>query len=97
MEGLAKRVHYLFDNVVFDAELIIAYFKYRDRPNSLRGGVFFRDMLEPQVKTLNPWAFQKFQREGDVFKWVPPKEFYNINTVLTTPNIIPVESLVKLK
>jgi len=96
MEGLAKRVHYFFDNVVFDAELIIAYFKYPDRPQSIRGGVFFRDMREPQIRILNPWAFRKFQREGDTYKWVPPTEFYRLNSVLTTPDILPVESLLRI-
>ena len=95
MEGLAKRVHYFFDNVVFDAELIIAYFKYHDRPQSIRAGIFFRNMDEPRVMTLNPYAFKKFQREGDTYKWFPSTEFYNLNSVLTTPDILPVASLLK--
>jgi len=95
MEGLAKRVHYFFDNVATDAELVIAYFKYHDRAKSLRAGIFHRTMEEPRVMTLNPWGFRKFQKEGETFKWIPPAEFYQLNTVLTTPNILPAESLLR--
>lgn len=93
MEGLAKRVHYFFDKVTLDAELIIAYFKYPDRPQSIRAGIFHRDMENPRVATLNPWAFKKFQKEGEAYKWLPPAEFYQLNNVLTSPDILPVENL----
>lgn len=95
MEGLAKRVHYFFDNVVLDAELIIAYFKYPDRPQSIRAGIFHRDMEEPRITVLNPWAFKKFQKEGDTYKWVPPEEFYQLGNVLTVPDILPAENLLR--
>lgn len=93
MEGLAKRVNYFFENVAIGSELIIAYFKYPDRPNSIRAGVFYKDFDEPRVMTMNPWAFKKFQREGDAYKWVPPEEFYRLSS--SAPDILPVESLLR--
>ena len=93
MEGLVRRLDYFFENVVPQSELIVAYFRYADRPQSIRAGIFYRDMTEPRVAVVNPWAFRKFQKEGDTFKWFPPAEFYRLNTVMST--IIPVESLIK--
>ena len=90
MDILAKRLNYLFTRVVPNARQIIAYFKYPDRPDSLRAGIFTRDMKEPTTMTLNRSAFQKFQREGEVFSWTPTSEYLHI---LPSSNIIPVESL----
>jgi hypothetical protein len=74
-EILVKRVHYLFNEVLPDAQLLIAYFKYRDRPNSIRGAVFNRDLDTPNVSILNPFAFRKFQREGTTYQWYPTDEY----------------------
>lgn len=90
MDILAKRVNYLFTHVVPDSQQIIAYFKYRDRPDSIRAGIFTRDMKEPKLMTLNRSAFQKFQREGVMFRWIPNDEYL---LMAPTSNIIPVESL----
>ena len=97
MEGLAKRVHYFFEKVAIDAEMLVAYFKYADRPKSIRAAFFWRNMDEPIVRIINPWAFKKFQRESEVFKWLPPEEFYRLNSVMSSPDILPVESLIKEK
>lgn len=92
METLAKRVDYFFTNVVPDAELLIAYFKYRDRSNSIRAGVFDREMQNPRVMTLNPYAFRKFQKEGTTYKWVPPDEFLFMGG---SSELIPVKKLLE--
>lgn len=92
MDILAKRINYLFTHVVPDAKQIIAYFKYRDRPNSIRAGVFTRDLDEPAVMTLNQSAFRKFQREGFSFSWFPTDEFLLMAPV---QKLIPAESLIK--
>lgn len=91
MDILAKRVNYLFTHVVPDSAQIIAYFKYRDRPDSIRAGIFTRDMKEPQMMTLNRSAFQKFQREGITFTWIPNDEYL---LMAPSTNLIPVESLI---
>lgn len=92
MDVLAKRINYLFTHVIPDAKQIIAYFKYRDRPNSIRAGVFTRDMAEPTVMTLNQSAFKKFQRESLTFSWFPTDEFL---LMAPEPKLLPVESLIK--
>ena len=77
-ESLAKRVWYFFENVEPSAKLMIAYFKYRDKPNSIRAGIFSKDMSEPRVSTLNPYAFRKFQKEGVTKRWWPSLDFCGI-------------------
>lgn len=90
MEILAKRVNYLFTTVVPDAQQLICYFKHKDRPDSIRAGVFTRDMIEPKLMTLNRSAFKKFQREGITFAWTPPNEYW---FMAPNTNIITIEKL----
>lgn len=90
MDILAKRINYLFTSVVPHAQQIIAYFKYPDRPDSIRAGLFLRDMREPKVLTLNRSAFKKFQRDSTAFTWVPPTEYL---LLAPSSNLIAVESL----
>lgn len=91
MDILAKRINYLFTHVIPSAKQIIAYFKYRDKPESIRAGIFTRDMQEPRLMTLNRSAFQKFQREGIMFKWIPSNEYL---LMAPSSNLISVESLI---
>lgn len=91
MDILAKRINYLFTFVVPTGQQIIAYFKYRDRPESIRAGIFNRDMKEPRVMTLNRSAFQKFQRESIMYTWIPNDEYL---LMAPSTNLIPVESLI---
>ena len=74
-ETLVRRIHYLFENVVPTAEVIISYFKYRDRPGSIRGAIFHRDLDAPTVSVLNKAAFTKFQREGTTYEWYPRDDY----------------------
>lgn len=90
METLAKRVNYFFTHVTPKAELLIAYFRYRDRPNSIRAGVFDRALDNPRVMTLNQSAFRKFQKEGLSFTWQPPDEFLFMGS---SNKLIPVDNL----
>lgn len=93
MDYLAKRVFYLFAEVVPTAEMLIAYYKHPDRPQSLRGAVFHRgNNIEPYVQLLNPYGFRKFQREGSVFQWTPTDSYVNIGAAR---NIIPVKGLIR--
>lgn len=73
---LAKRVNFLFNHVVPEGKMIYAYFKYRDRPNSIRAAVFDREMDEPKVMVLNQSAFRKFMKEGIQQKWYPPVDYW---------------------
>lgn len=91
-EILVRRIHYLFENVVPSAEMIITYFKYHDRPNSIRGAVFHRDLEPPTVSVLNPYAFRKFQREGTTYQWMPRDEYLFMGG---SKGLVTVDSLVK--
>ena len=92
MDFLVKRLNYLFTQVFPTAEMIITYYRYRDRPESLRGAVFDRDFSEPKVIILNRAAFRKFQREGQTYQWNPTDEYKHIGS---ERGIIPVEHLIR--
>ena len=93
-ELIAKRINYLFTQVVPQAKIIFAYFKYKDRPASLRIGVFDRELSEPRVIVGNPSSFRKFRKEGETYQWVPPAEYLFMGTDSTS--VIPVSNLTKL-
>lgn len=94
MDYLVPRVNYLFKEVCPAAEMLISYYKYRDRPNSIRGAVFHRDLREPNVMTINPSGFSKFQKESETFQWHPTDEY---KTLGAHRGIIPIESLISVK
>lgn len=94
MEVLAKRVNYWFQAIEPEAELMIAYFKYRNSP-SLKAGIFDKALGEPRLVTLNPYGFDKMKSIGEIKHWVPTSTYLNINGIQHLPNIIPVESLIK--
>lgn len=89
---LAHRVHYFFEKVVPGAELLVAYYKWTDRPNSIRAGLFHKNMSSPRVIVCNRAAFTKFQDEGIVYQWTPPNEFLFMGG---TGDIVPVEGLIR--
>ncbi len=95
METLAKRVFYFFEQVEPAATLMVAYFKHPDRPNSIRAGIFDKELENPRVSTLNVSAFKKFCTEGDTKYWTPTTEYLNIQGAVSLPKIIPVSSLIK--
>jgi len=75
---LAHRVNYFFDKLATEETILFAYFKHPDRPKSVRAGVFYRDLREPKVILCNYFAFKKFSKEGIVFQWDPPDEYYKL-------------------
>lgn len=77
-EKISRRVHYLFDEVLpGDVEMLIGYFKYRDT-KSIRASVFKREMSEPYVRVINPYALRKFLREGTAYRWFPTLEYMTL-------------------
>ena len=92
MDFLVPRVNYIFDNVCNSAEMMIAYYKYRDRPNSIRGAIFHRDLRAPSIMVLNPYGFRKLQKDAEPGIWVPTAEYKNLGA---HRGIIPVESLIR--
>jgi hypothetical protein len=95
MEILAKRVNYWFTRVEPAAEMFIAYFRYRDRPDSIRAGVFHKDLREPRTITLNVSALAKFKKEGHEKYFTPTQEYNNIHGIQQLPHIIPASSLIR--
>ena len=93
MGTLARRVKYMFDNVVPEAGMIIAYYKWRNEPNTIKAGVFMSDFSEPRQIKCRTSAFRRYQREGDAYRWDPPAEYWLIGD--GNPQIIPVEGLIK--
>jgi hypothetical protein len=73
MEKLAKRVNAVFEAFP-EAKLLLLYFKYRDAPNRLRAGVFWRDMSEPRYIVMNPGAWKKMKELGKIYEWELPRE-----------------------
>lgn len=96
MDHLAKRVFYLFGEVFpASVEMLITYYKYADRPNSIRGAVFYRDNLKtPFSLVLNPFGFRKFQRDGVMYQWTPTIDYLNIGA---SRNIIPAHRLISAR
>lgn len=92
MDYLVGRVNYLFNEVCPTAEMMVAYYKYRDRPNSIRAAIFHKDLREPSLMVLNPFGFRKFQREGQAFEWAPTASYKAMGA---HRGIIPVERLIR--
>jgi hypothetical protein len=76
MGVLARRVKYFFENVTPEAGLIIAYYKWKDKPNLIRAGVFTISLQEPRQIICRRSVFRRFQKEGDKYRWDPPSDFY---------------------
>ena len=75
MEKLAVRTKCLFDQFT-EAQLLVLYFRYRDRPKYQRAGIFWRDMREPYYITMNPYSWEKLKSLGCVYEWEFPKELF---------------------
>lgn len=75
MEKIAHRVKYIFDTFK-DAKLLLLYYSYRDRPGTIRAGVFWRSMDEPRVITLNRSGWEKMKSMGKVYEWSLPESLF---------------------
>jgi hypothetical protein len=89
-EVLVKRIHYLFEEIVPKVEIIIAYYKYYDKPTSIRGAIFNKNLDPPKLSILNPYAFRKFLKESIVFQWYPSDAYLFMGG---SKGILPVEVL----
>jgi hypothetical protein len=75
MGKLAVRVNYVFEKWP-EADLLMLYFSYRDRPGSQRAGIFWRDMREPRYITMNRTGWEKFKTMGVIYEWHLPNELF---------------------
>lgn len=84
MEKLVKRLKYIFDQFA-KAEMILLYFRYRDRPGSTRAGVFHRDFREPRLITFNRSSWDKFKQTGEIYSWNLPDNLFLETTETESP------------
>jgi hypothetical protein len=86
MGKLAVRVKYIFDTFK-EAELVVLYFKYRDRPQSQRAGIFWKDMREPRYITMNLYSWAKLKELGTVYEWeIPDDVFLGTRDKISVPS-----------
>ena len=74
METLAKRLNALFD-LLKGIDLFILYFKKRNI-TGLGAGVFWRDMREPRVITMNQGAWNRLKLRGAIYQFQPDPSFF---------------------
>jgi hypothetical protein len=89
-EIIVHKINYLFQEVVPKVEIIVAYYKYPDRPGSVRGAIFNRNLDSPNITLLNNYALTKFLREGIAFNWYPSNEYSFISgskDILIVPEV----------
>lgn len=72
-EKIAKRVLVIFEAFP-EAQLLLLYFTYRDKPGSYRAGVYWRDMREPRYITFNRAAWEKMKEVGELYEWDFPEK-----------------------
>jgi hypothetical protein len=75
MEHLVKRIKVLFEEIVPTANLMVVYFRKRNKPG-LGAGIFWRDFREPRVITMNPRAWERIKLRGGAFQFMPSREFF---------------------
>lgn len=78
METLAKRVFNIFEAFP-NAQLLLLYFKYRDRPGTTRAGVFWREMDEPRLVTLNRTGWERLKQIGTIYEYELPMELAGVS------------------
>ena len=91
-EVLVTRVNYIFEGVVPKVEVLIAYYKYHDRPKSIRGAIFNKNLDPPNLTILNPFALNKFLKESILYNWFPKDEYLYMGG---SKGIIPIEGILK--
>ena len=75
MGVLVKRLHALFEEVCFSADMIVLYFRKRNF-HGLGAGVFDRGLEAPRVITMNPSAWGMIKDRGNVYQFHPSGDFF---------------------
>lgn len=75
MGKLANRVKLVFDTFP-DAVYLLLYFKWRDKPDSHRAGLFSKDLQEPRFLTLNRSSWEKMKEIGVIYSWNLPEKVF---------------------
>jgi hypothetical protein len=75
MATLAQRVFVLFEEVLPAAYLMLLYYRKRNL-GGIGAACFWRDMREPNVITVNPYAWNMVKTRGNVFRFSPGPSFF---------------------
>jgi hypothetical protein len=75
METLARRIFVIFEEVLPAVELIILYFRKRNLPG-IGAALCWRDMREPRIITVNPYAWSRIKTRGTIFRFDPGPSFF---------------------
>jgi hypothetical protein len=75
MDTLVRRVHTLFGELLPTVQVLVLYFRKRTRPG-YGAGLFWRDLREPRVITMNSYAWKTVCSRGRVYQYTPSESFY---------------------
>ncbi len=77
MEKLATRLKVMFEEVLpKEIDLVLLYYRKRSEPDSLAAGVFWRNLQDFTVYTLNRTAWSLIKGRGQVFQFQPGVSFF---------------------
>jgi len=76
MEKLVKRLHVLFEEVMHGIDLILLYYRQRAVVDSIGCGIFWRNLRDFKIATINRSAWAMIKNRGNVFQFQPATEFY---------------------
>lgn len=91
MSTLAKRIHVLFQEIVTRSNLIVLYYKKRN-VSGIGAALFWEDMREPRIITINPSAWRMIKRRGMIYQFDPAPDFYLTGGSAAPPEEILLES-----
>jgi hypothetical protein len=76
METLVKRLHILFEEILQNVDMLLLYYRQNYDPNSIGCGIFWRNLQDFQVRTINRTAWQMVKNRGSVFQFQPGTNFF---------------------
>jgi len=76
MEVLCKRLHVLFEEILQDVDMMLLYYRKRYDPSSIGCGIFWRNLKDFQVRTINKSAWGMIKSRGEIFQFQPGTDFF---------------------
>ena len=76
METLVRRLSKLFEGFK-NFELVVLYFK--SNSGSLKMGIFFSNLKDFEVRTMNPYGWKRIQSRAKAYQFVPTFDFFSQN------------------
>jgi hypothetical protein len=76
METLVKRLHTVFEEILQHVDLILLYYKKRNMPDSIGAGLFWSNLEDLNVVTINRTAWNLIKNRGEVFQFQPGTDFF---------------------